>query len=326
MGASLGIASSLIGIGGSLSGLFGGAPANNVQLPNIQPYANVAGTQQNVLGGTQDLSQWNVPAQLLPQYQQFTQNLTNSPYAGGAMTGAQQAGGLGQLAGLNQFNAGGQIGGNALSMQPDVQALLSMGFDPQNALYSRTQQQLQDQTRASEAARGIATTPYGAGLENKAMSDFNIDWQNQMLQRATQGAGAAGNLSGQIAQGAQTGYGMQAQAPQTYFQGAQLPYSTYGGINSGALSALGNYGQFGLSAAQLPQQQINDYLQYLGLANQNSGQQVQLGQLALNQANSGFQQNQIMGQNLGSSLAGLSKNLSGTNWFGGTSGGMGGLV
>jgi hypothetical protein len=37
---------------------------------------------------------------------------------------------------------------------------------PQQDLYARTLQQVTDQARAGQEARGIATMPYGAGLEN----------------------------------------------------------------------------------------------------------------------------------------------------------------
>ena len=37
--------------------------------------------------------------------------------------------------------------------------------------------------RMTRTARGLGMSPYGAGVENKALSDFNIDWQNQQLQR-----------------------------------------------------------------------------------------------------------------------------------------------
>ncbi len=71
-------------------------------------------------------------------------------------------------------------------------------LDPQGALYGGTAQRVQDQTRAGEAARGITMSPYGAGLENDAMRNFNIDWQNQQLGRQAQGTQAfagAGNTA-----------------------------------------------------------------------------------------------------------------------------------
>lgn len=112
--------------------------------------------------------------------------------------------------GQNLYGAGNQVANTA--------------FDPQNALYNRTAQQVQDFSRASQAARGIQTTPYGAGLENQAMSDFNIDWQNQQLARQISGAGAMAGAYGaggqQIASGNQLG-AMAPQIMQQYLSGLQ---------------------------------------------------------------------------------------------------------
>ena len=55
------------------------------------------------------------------------------------------------------------------------QAVYNMGMDPQQALYDRTLQQLQDQTRVGEAARGVTMSPYGAGVENQNLQDFRVN-------------------------------------------------------------------------------------------------------------------------------------------------------
>ena len=69
--------------------------------------------------------------------------------------------------------------------------------DPQSALYQRAAQQVQDQARASSTSRGLGMTPYAAGLENQAMSNFNIDWQNQQLARMLSGLQGMGQAYGQ---------------------------------------------------------------------------------------------------------------------------------
>lgn len=84
--------------------------------------------------------------------------------------------------------------------------ILNMGMDPQNALYDRTQNQVEQQTRAGQAARGIQTTPYGASVEGGVMKDFNIDWQNAQLQRmmqAIQGGATAYGAGGNAISGGQ---------------------------------------------------------------------------------------------------------------------------
>lgn len=83
----------------------------------------------------------------------------------------------------------------------------NMARDPQQALYGRTAQQLQDQTRAGQSARGVAMSPYGAAGEADVMKNFNIDWANNQLGRQVQGYNAL--------EGATGGYFRQANTDQT---------------------------------------------------------------------------------------------------------------
>jgi hypothetical protein len=142
--------------------------------------------------------------------------------------------------------------------------------------------------------------PYGAGLENKAMGDFNINWQNNLLARALAGAQGAGGLLGQAGQGMNTGLG-------TMTSGASLPYTTFGGINANALGLLQGYGQQGQQAAAIPQTQVQDYLAYLSGARgqqQANNQGIQIAQQGQQQQ---FAQNQALGGQLGAGLAGIGK-------------------
>lgn len=100
------------------------------------------------------------------------------------------------------------IRGYATSAVPYAQQMLQQGFDPQGALRSRETQSLTDSVRAGLAARGIDMGGAGAGIENKALSDFSLDWQDRALGRestalaganstfnnATTNLGAASNL------------------------------------------------------------------------------------------------------------------------------------
>lgn len=76
------------------------------------------------------------------------------------------------------------------------QQIMTTAMDPQNALYDRSKQQMTDQVRASLAARGLDMSGAGAGIENQALSNFNIDWQNNLLNRQVAGAGAYTGLTG----------------------------------------------------------------------------------------------------------------------------------
>jgi hypothetical protein len=292
----------------------------NAQIPQVQSYANIA---QNFTPTATDT---------------FGQGY-NNPFAGQALFGAQQGAAYGQPVGMDQFgtgqyftgagsslpgiaggipgsaytqmgygqNLGPQFGnmaaGAGASLFPYAGQIMNTGFDPQQALYARTAQQVQDQTRAAEAARGVASTPYGAGIEGQQMSNFNIDWQNQQLQRQAAAAQAASGLTGTgigglgtgasiygtgggLAQGgagmlntlaniygtgaatAGQGLGFESAAPGTFASTSQLPYATYQGINQGQWQQLQNLlGTLG-GMQNLSQTGMQDYLNLYGQGNQ----------------------------------------------------------
>jgi hypothetical protein len=201
------------------------------------------------------------------------------PNTGGAANNAfSGAGGL-----TGPANAAYGSGQNALQagqntwdvLAPFASPALQAGFDPQQALYQRTLQQVQDQTNAQNAMSGVASTPYGASLANQANSHFNIDWQNQQLQRQQMGAQTAEGLLG---------------------------------AGTNALNAGTSANQAGLQLGSgITQQQIADFLAYLGQNTANSSAFTgavnntyagALGGAGLN--------NQAAQQSNASSLAGLS--------------------
>lgn len=300
LGSLLSIGSSIAGIGGALGGLFGGTPSQNVQGYTNQ---NMQGADQGAYSGIGNLSNYNVAAQNLPQYQQLMQQGVNNPYASMYQQGAGTTG-------QGMFGGGAGIAGTALGQLPNVQALMTMGFDPQNALYAQQQNQNQQQNAAILGQSGVAGTPYGAGVQQQGNTNFNLGWENQQLGRASQAAGAASGLMGSISNNAGAGFNMMQ-------QGAGLPYNTFQGINANALGTLAGGAQYGQMAQSGYQQQISDYLQYL-----QSGQQQQ--QTNLNQQNQVFNQQQQLGSQLGGGLAGLGKAMSGWGGGGATGWGNGG--
>lgn len=292
-----------------LSDLFN-PPAANIPAPQFQTYQpqGTSSADSAALGGIGNLGSFNQYAQYLPQAQQLTGSIMNNPYAGGYQSGAGTASALGQTGAFNQFGAGGNLYGMAGS-------IANTAFDPQNDLYNRSVQQLQDQTRAGQAARGIQTTPYGAGLENQALGNFNIDWNNNQLQRQIQGGQAAGGLTTQGAQ-------LQSGAPGQYLSASSLPYSTYNGITGNQFGALSNLGQFGQGGGTQAQQPIADYLSYLGWGSgqmgANNATQQNTFSDALSQDKQAFQEQQSIFSGLGNIAGGLwNTKLSG----GGTAGG-----
>lgn len=105
---------------------------------------------------------------------------------------------------INYGNTISQMGGEYL---PYAQQLMSMGFDNNNDVYGRAAHNLTEQIRAGQGARGIQSSPYGAGLEAQALGDFNLDWENNRLSRAANAFGAA--LPGYQLAGNQMGQGQQ---------------------------------------------------------------------------------------------------------------------
>lgn len=246
------------------------------QLPGVQGAAN------STLSGVNQLYGNNVPQQLMPQYQAATSSITNNPYADAAQQGAGVAGGMATDA-ANSAAGGGQglsaFGSQLLQYAPQI---AQAAFDPQNALYARTQQQLTDQVRAGEAARGIAMSPYGAGVENNALSNFNIDWQNNALNRANTGVGALSTLGGAAGNALSGGLNLGQGASSLYGTGSSLPYTTANTIGQNKIGALDSLSGAGNAANTQSQQAISDWLNYLGQG--NAANQTGIAQQAQNNA------------------------------------------
>lgn len=292
-------------IGGALSGLFGGG--DKPEAPQQYQYGFMPWADNKAIMGINDLAQYNAYGQTLPQAGSLAQGVVNNPYAALYQGGENSAAGTGWNVGGAQTGAGMNLMGAGQSALPYAQSLFQMGFDPQNALYDRTLQQLTDQTRAGLSARGLAMSPYGAGVENKALSDFNIDWQNNLLNRANQAAQGAGYVLNSGGNAINLGQNVSTLGLNTLTNAAGLPYNTYNAINLAGLGALGQYGQFGQGAgnqAYMPVQASLDYLKggtgATSVANQNYANQVTA-------QNNQFNQQQKLGSNLGAGIQGLYK-------------------
>jgi hypothetical protein len=288
---------------------------------NIAPSMYTGGAQanQDLMSGISGLSQYNLGGQNLGQYSNLAQQGVNNPYAGQYQGAANTLGPMLQGAGMGTFGAGGMLQGANLGMLPDVQALTAMGFDPQQALYNRTAQQVRDQSAAQAASSGVGGTPYGQGVANQANQNFNIDWQNQQLARGLAGAQGAGSLLGNIGSGVGQGAQLQNMGGQQYMQGGALPYSTFGGINQGQRDILNQAGAYGIQAAAIPQMQNQDWANYL-----QNAMQSQLGTQSQNLTKSQqeFNQGQQLFGDLGKMAAfgltgGMSSFMPGLSFGGG---------
>jgi hypothetical protein len=125
---------------------------------------------------------------------------------------------------------------------------------------------VQDQQRAGQAARGISMSPYGAGLEGDATRNFNIDWQNQQLKRATDAAGAMEGLGNTAGTLGSTAFNLGSGASDLAASAGRLPYQAKAGLlgdKANAYSAVGNEVQ----GANAPRQTvISDFLSSIGMA------------------------------------------------------------
>lgn len=282
--------------GSALAGLFGGGSgasgnASNVQLPPMFNMPNMGPAANNAFSAIG--SNPNYAAGVYPQYNSIAQNTINNPFSGGAIGGAMGAGQAG-------WNFGDTLLGQSGTPMAYAGQALATGFDPQQALYGRTLQRVQDQTRAGLEARGLDTSPYGAGIESDALKNFNIDWQNAQLGRQQTAAGTAGSLYG-------TGTNLGTTGLNAMQTGALLPYQTFNTIGQNNMSALDSLLGAGSGAFGQGQGQIGDWLSYLNAGNQAGGVANRTGQLGLDQSNLAFGQGQTLGNNLGASLTALGK-------------------
>jgi hypothetical protein len=176
--------------------------------PAQQAWPNVYASTQNILANPYlgDAVSGGVFAHDIFQNQMYPQAMQ----AGGTLANlgnlmAGQAGGIPAMMNNPAYAQAGQLGqqfspqyANAVNQLSGAAGnILNTGFDPRQELYNRTAQQIRDQQNAINAQSGLASSPYGAGLSGQRMQDFNIDWQNQQLQRQALAGQAAGQLYGQ---------------------------------------------------------------------------------------------------------------------------------
>jgi hypothetical protein len=223
---------------------------------------------------------------------------------------------MGQAAGMAQFGTGMGLIGAGMGGIPYANMALAQGFDPQGDVYSRLQHQNIEQTRAGEAARGILTTPYGAGVENQSNIDFNTAWQQNLLSRMQAGAQTYQTALGAGAGATQQGISDITGAPGTFGAAGFMPYNTAQTIGQNQYGALTGF-------QGIQQQPISDYLGYLQGGTQAQGQAVNLWNAQAQNAARQAQQAQAYGQGLGSGLQGLGKAFGQyPGAFGGTFAGM----
>lgn len=311
IGPAIGIGTQLFGGGDNAS--YGPVPTSanipNLSIPNQNEWW---GNYQNLISGL--MNGPNYPAQNYDKFAGQVGNLMNTDAAGWWSHGAENASNMApQVAGMQMGGAQGLYGAGQAGL-PYASKILEMGFDPQDAYYNRAAGRLTDQTMAQLARSGVANTPYGQSVYGGTMGNFNLDWQNQALQRANQGIQGYGGLGAGMGQQFGAASNLGNQAMNTTYTGASLPYQAIEHYINQNLGALGQLNNAGMQTYALPQQAIGDISAMIT-------HQQAANQLGSQMQNQLFNQNQALGQAFGSNIAGLSQGL-GTifgnqNWFGG---------
>ena len=284
----------------------GGSGSNGTGSPtDVYSPVSLQSADSGWLNDFENIGSWNQDAALasIPAYQDSyvqNQNINYDQYQQAANTAGQQMDALSSVAGQQA----GYYGQAADQARQAGQQVYQTAFDPQNALYDRTQQQLTDQVRAGQAARGIGLSGEGAVEENGAMSNFNIDWQNNQLQRQTQGVSAmnsanqymGADMAAQLSAGqAQAQYGQ---------EGAQIPLTAQQYVAGQPAANANAYGQNIGNLNTMYANQANMAIPYM-----NAGQGAQ-------QFNVGYntQQNAANAKLLTQGIGGLAS--AATNYFG----------
>jgi hypothetical protein len=281
-------------------------PASSVGIQPLQ-FADLSSTLSQLPSSINQLS-----GTTFGPSQRELQTQLLSPTAQQAMTGAQQAAAYAQPVGQNLYNTGADIAGigtqmgqQAQSIFPYAQQVFQTGMDPQSQLYNWLQNQNMQQTQAQNAAAGVGTTPYGASVADQSNMLFNINWQNQQLQRQIDalqaGAGAIQTGTGIEQAGAgvqQAGVGLETAAPSFINQTSGIPYATRSGITG---TSLGDIAQFS-NLQNLP---ITDLLGLLTGQNQTNQVGNQTSQTGLAQSALEMQQLAGLASGAGSLFGGL---------------------
>jgi hypothetical protein len=314
MGVTLGGIGAAVGGGSALASLLGfGSTTPQAPAPAFVPQS-LPTADAGAISGTQNLSGLNTAASTLGQFGNITQGLVNNPGATQFQSGANAISPVATAGGAQQFGAGSSLINGTQGDLSAANSALNTAFDPQNALYAQQYQQNNDAINASLASRGLATTPYGAGVQNTSDQQFNTNWLQTQLARQATGAQTASTLQGAAGTGATTGAGLQTTGLNTMLQGASLPFSTAQTIGTDQQQALTALGAQGTTATTNAQSQIADFLQYLGLGNAATSTNNSIFGNQITAQNNQATQQAAAGKALGSSLSGLG------TFFGGSGG------
>ncbi len=268
IGPALSIGSSLLGgsSGGDSAPQGNGIPGTPFSLTNEGTNLNKLLTQNfNNLSGSN-----NPYNTLSPQIQQAFQQLFSTPGAAGYNTAAGNAG-----------NAYGAVGGNSVNLSQLLstaapQALnagnsvLNMGTDPQHDLYAQMLQKTNDLANVTNAQYGL-TGQQAAGNVQQADTNFNIDWQNNELQRALQSLGGYNQTLTNVGTAATNAQNVGSAGAGAILSGGATPYTVGQGIGGDQEAAIQQYIAQLLGPSTSTEGTISDLLNSIGVASNEGG-------------------------------------------------------
>ena len=207
----------------------------------------------------------------------------------------------------------------ASQLQPYLGQAIAQGFDPQQALYQKLFTEQQNQAAASNAAAGVATTPYGAGLAQQGNQNFDIAWQQAQLANQAQAANTAATLGGAITGGVGSGINNLTNLANAGMGALTGGYGTAGALDTqGINSLLGAEGTAGTLGTNALSGLLNAYSSGLGDWGNALNTGSNLGQSQINFGNN-LLQNQIQDY---LNLINSSNNAA-AQWAGATTGAFG---
>jgi hypothetical protein len=199
-------------------------------------------------------------------FNQTYQNTLNNPYYA---QGQQQI----NASGAQQYAQGGTDIANANTLNSMAPSIVASGFDPTSALYNNQLKSAQDASSIASSQAGVAGSPFAAGMQGDATTNFNLNWQASQAAKQQQAIAALSSLYGNSANLASTGASQQ-------MQGAAAPAQAYNANQNSIMQALSQLVNGTNAAGGALNQDVSQYGNYL-----------QIGQSATNSQDNAVKQN-----------------------------------
>ena len=263
-----------VGVLGAL-GTFGNGGQNTMSsLSQTNPYF------------TQDQNSANYYTNLMSdpynagQFQQYTNQQLNNPYADQYQTGANVGGSMLTGAGTQAYGAGGNLYGMGNTEMGAANQALTTAFDPQHALYNQYLSNTQNQSAAANAMSGVSNSPYGGGVTGQNLTNFNIGWDQNQLQNQLAGLQAYNTAAGGVGNTYNNAAGLQSGGAAAVQQGMAMPYNATNQLAQNNIAALNAQMGGAQSSNNLLNQKAQNYYQGAGLGLQGNQQALNAAQLA----------------------------------------------